>query len=77
MRAACYWLATRRDGSVVRLDAAGHAAPLSERRSRDAAQRLAGSDGIAAQAMLGEEDAYYFGHHEPAVLPVYRVIVER
>ena len=70
-----HWLATRRDGNVVRLDAAGRAAPLSEADLGDAAQRLAGPDGIAAQAMLGGEDGYYFGHHEPVVLPVYRVIV--
>src|SRR5437879_448901 len=69
-----HWLATHRDGSIIRLNAAGHAAPLSETDLSDSARRLAGPDGSAAQAMLDEEDAYYFGHHEPVVLPVYRVI---
>jgi uncharacterized iron-regulated membrane protein len=70
-----YWLATDADGSVTRLDAAGNAAPLRESDLSAAASRLARANGIAAQGLVSEEDAYYFSRREPAVLPVYRVLL--
>jgi len=70
-----YWLATDAKGAVTRLDASGNAAPLSETELADAAQRLAGDNRIAEQGLLRQEDAYYFSHHDAAVLPVYRVIL--
>ena len=70
-----YWLVTRPDGGVVRIDAVGHVAPPSEADLVDAAARLAGAHGVAAQGLMNEEDAYYFNRRGGFVLPVYRVIV--
>jgi len=70
------WLAALPDGRVIRLDASGREAPLSETDLAEAAKRLAGSAGVASQAMLHDEDAYYFGPHEPAALPVYRIVLD-
>ncbi len=70
-----FWLATSADGTVTRLDASGNAAPLSAGELAAAAERIAGSNGIAEQRMLREEDAYYFGHHDQVGLPVYRIIL--
>jgi uncharacterized iron-regulated membrane protein len=70
-----YWLATRQDGSSVRLDAAGHVASPSEADLAGAAARLAGVLGIAEQGLMNEEDAYYFNRRDAFVLPVYRVIL--
>ncbi len=69
-----FWLAAYADGSVMRLDASGNAAPLSEGELAAAAERIAGSNGISEQGMLREEDAYYFSHHDEVALPVYRII---
>jgi hypothetical protein len=70
-----HWLATDPAGVVSRLDAAGRMAPLSEGDLVEAARRLAGENGIAAQSIINEEDAYYFDRHDEFVLPVYRVIL--
>jgi uncharacterized iron-regulated membrane protein len=71
-----YWLATRDDGTVVRLDAAGHAAPANPADLAQAAARIAGAITIAQQGLLDEEDAYYFKRgRTDFVLPVYRVIL--
>jgi hypothetical protein len=35
---------------------------------------MVGTSGISAQALLSEEDAYYFGLQEEVALPVYRII---
>jgi uncharacterized iron-regulated membrane protein len=74
-----YWMATYDDGSVKRLDAAGHVAPPNEVELAQAAQRIAGDQGIAEQGLLTEEDAYYYSRQrrrfEQVVLPVYRVIL--
>jgi uncharacterized iron-regulated membrane protein len=69
-----FWLATGADRTVTRFDASGNAAPLSEPELAAAAERIVGADGIAAQGMLHEEDAYYFSHHDQVTLPVYRII---
>jgi len=69
-----FWLATAADGTVTRFDAAGDAAPLREPDLAQAAARIAGENGIAAQGMLNEEDAYYFSHHDQVALPVYRFV---
>ena len=70
-----YWLATDAAGTVTRLDATGEIAPVSDADLSGAAQRLAGESEISEQGILREEDAYYFGHHDEVVLPVYRVVV--
>jgi len=70
-----YWLATQSDGSVTRLDAAGHPVAVNEADLAEAAGRIAGAVGIAEQAMMDREDAYYFQRQESFVLPVYRVIL--
>jgi len=72
-----YWIAIERDGTATRLDAAGNIAAVTATDLADAAQRIAGATGIAEQATVGEEDAYYYQSYrgrENFVLPVYRVI---
>ena len=68
-----FWIA-RDKATTVRLDEAGNPAPLGHDQLAAAAQRLAGANGVAEQGLLGAEDAYYFAPHDPAALPVYRVI---
>jgi PepSY-associated TM region len=70
-----YWLATQKDGTVTRLDAAGNVAAVKETDLAEAARRIAGAAGIAEQAMVGDEDAYYFRRRDSFVLPVYRVVL--
>jgi hypothetical protein len=55
-----YWLATRQDGTVTRLDAEGNIAPVSGSDLIEAGKRIAGDVEIAEQALIGAEDAYYF-----------------
>jgi len=69
-----FWLATAADGTVTRFDASGNAAPLSEPELAEAAERIVEANGILAQGMLSEPDAYYFSHHDQVVLPVYRIV---
>jgi PepSY-associated TM region len=69
-----FWFATGEDGSVTRLDASGNVVPIGEHDLVEAAARLAGSAGIAAQGFIKEGDAYYIGDRSSAPLPVYRVI---
>jgi uncharacterized iron-regulated membrane protein len=69
-----FWLATAADGTVMRFDASGSTSPLSEPELAEAGERIVGANGIAAQGMLHEEDAYYFSHHDQVALPVYRII---
>jgi PepSY-associated transmembrane protein/peptidase YpeB-like protein len=71
-----YWLATRDDGTVMRIDATGNVVALTADELARAARRVAGSATIAEQALIDEEDAYYFtGHDVDVVLPVYRMIL--
>jgi hypothetical protein len=69
-----YWLLTRQDGTVARVDAAGNPAPVSISDLAEAAERLGQPHGIAAQGMISLEDAFYFSRREGFMLPVYRVI---
>jgi uncharacterized iron-regulated membrane protein len=71
-----YWIATRQDGTVTRLDAEGNIAPISESDLVEAGKRIAGDTEIAEQALIGEEDAYYFQQGERLVLPAYRVVLK-
>jgi uncharacterized iron-regulated membrane protein len=71
-----YWLATRQDGTVARLDAQGGNAPISEIDLAEAAKRIAGGVEIAQQTLISKADAYYFGESERFVLPVYRVVLK-
>ena len=70
-----YWLASRSDGTVERLDAGGRPASASVDDLKDAAQRVAGDTSIASEDLITDEDAYYFSHHDQVVLPAYRVIL--
>jgi hypothetical protein len=70
-----YWLATRQDGTVTRLDAEGNIAPVSGSDLIEAGKRIAGDVEIAEQALIGAEDAYYFKQRGRFILPVYRVIL--
>jgi uncharacterized iron-regulated membrane protein len=69
-----FWFATGEEGTVTRLDAFGNMTPLGERDLADAAARLVGKSGIAAQGVIETGDAYYTGDRASAGLPVYRVI---
>jgi PepSY-associated TM region len=71
-----YWLVTRQDGIVTRLDAEGGNALMSEIDLAGAAKRIAGDVEIAKQALISEEDAYYLRDNERFVLPVYRVVLK-
>jgi uncharacterized iron-regulated membrane protein len=71
-----YWLATRQDGTITRLDAQGGNAPISEIDLAEAAKRIAGGVEIAQQTLISKADAYYFGESERFVLPVYRVVLK-
>jgi len=68
-----YWLATKVDGSVTRLDATGNPAPVGEPELTTAATRLAGTNGIAEQRLISESDTYFIGCD--GRLPAYRVIL--
>jgi hypothetical protein len=68
-----YWLATKADGSVARLDATGNPAPLGEPELTAAATLLAGTNVIAEQRLISEPDTYFLG--SGGRLPVYRVII--
>ena len=48
---------------------------MSESDLVEAGKRIAGGVEIAEQALIGEEDAYYFRQGERFVLPVYRVVL--
>ena len=71
-----YWLATRQDGTITRLDSAGGDAPMSEIDLAEAAKRIAGDVEISEQALISKEDAYYFQESERFVLPIYRVVLK-
>ena len=64
---ALFLIATARDGTRHRLDHAGRPVPPPDLAR--AAERLGGGDGV----LLAEEDAYYFSHHDPVQLPIYRL----
>jgi hypothetical protein len=68
-----YWLATKADGTVTRLDATGNPAPVGEAELPTAAARLAGTNGIAEQRLISEPDTYFLG--SGGSLPAYRVIL--
>src|SRR5262249_35540094 len=72
-----YWLATYRDGTVQRLDAAGNVARPSAADFATAAERIAEGVPIAEQGMMADEDNYYFSRRrrEDVTVPVYRVIL--
>src|SRR5262249_31210422 len=75
--ARLYWLATYRDGTVQRRDAAGNVARPSEADFATAAERIAEGVPIAEQGMMADEDNYYFSRRrrEDVTVPVYRVIL--
>jgi uncharacterized iron-regulated membrane protein len=71
-----YWLATLRDGKVLRLDAAGNVAVPTSSDLQQTAQRIAGDRPIAEQGLITEEETYYFKRRRDTfVLPAYRIIL--
>jgi hypothetical protein len=70
-----FWIATGPDGIRNRLDAGGRVRSMTPGDLQVAAQHAAGSAGVASATLLSQEDAYYYGHRHPVVLPVLRVIV--
>ncbi len=57
----------------VRLDAQARPTPLAAPELAAAAARLGPA---TSGGLMTREDTYYFGHHTPVVLPVYRVILD-
>ncbi len=55
-----------------RFDNLGHAAPVTPAELTAAGERLGK---VASQGLMTAEDSYYFRHHEPLVLPAWRVIL--
>jgi hypothetical protein len=70
-----YWLVTRRDGDIVRIDADGHAAPLSNADLAAAAGRIGAGAGIADHRMIDGEDDYFLQREDRRAPQVYRVIL--
>jgi PepSY-associated TM region len=70
-----FWIATQDNGARIRLDALGQVRVMSPMDLEAAARHAAGSQGVASITLLRHEDAYYYRHREPVVLPVLRVIV--
>ncbi len=68
-----YFIGRTASGRRIRLNAAGAPAPLTRAELAAAAARLS-PGGVAAQGMITREDAYDFSHHDPALLPAYRVV---
>jgi len=60
------------DGSAHRLNAQGKPAPLGK---AELAAALANGPRFAALDLLQAEDAYYYAHHNPALLPVWRAVL--
>ncbi|MEX2123544.1 MAG: hypothetical protein WD795_06595 [Woeseia sp.] len=71
-------IAHRSNGARTRLHPASHASmPLSFSELQATVEGLlAEQQASAALELLDSEDRYYFGHHEKAVLPVYRVVAD-
>ncbi len=70
-----YWLVTQRNGDVARIDAGGHAAPLSTADLAEAAGRIGAGAGFADQGMIEGEDDYFLRRDDARAPPVYRVIL--
>lgn len=69
---AVHLVAGRPDGARVRLSANGLPAPMSQSEAAKAVERLGP---VLDFRRLQSEDAYYYAHHDPIVLPVYRAIL--
>jgi hypothetical protein len=75
-----FWLASKRDGSITRLDAEGQPAPVDMSDVRAAAQRLARGSSIESQGAITSEETYYFNfsvaeREDREPLPAYRVVL--
>ena len=75
-----YWLAAKRDGSVMRLDSDGNPAPADMSVLHAAAERLARNSSIESQGTIKQEEAYYFNfsvaeRNDGVPLPAYRVVL--
>jgi PepSY-associated TM region len=66
-------LGDRPDGSSVRLDADGNAAPLTEPELRGALAKL--EPPLSELSLLQTEDAYYYSHKQQREFPVWRAIL--
>ena len=60
------------DGRTVRLDEAGHLAPLTR---AEVATALRKGPRVASLSLLPDGDAYYYTYKEPARLPVWRAVL--
>ena len=56
----------------ARFDDLGHPAPMTPAELSAAGARLGK---VARLGLMADEDSYYFRHHDPLVLPVWRVIL--
>lgn len=67
-----YFLAWNANGEAMRFSEFGPAPPITKREVTEAFAALTRDDPHID--LLDQGDAYYFSHHEPAELPVYRVV---
>jgi len=71
-----FFLAVTAAGDRLRLDEAGHSAPLTSTDVAQAATELASGIPVASVDRMTKEDAYFFSHGaDTARLPVYRVVL--
>lgn len=70
-----YWLATTNSQESYRLDVHLNTEPLSSMTVDSLARDIAQQDAYEL-TWLAEEDTYYFSHHKPISLPVWRIILE-
>ncbi len=71
-----YFIAGGSGGQRLRLDERGAPAPLSAADLDFLAHAVGRVATPLALRLLTQEDSYFFSHHEPVVLPVYRLILE-
>ena len=63
------------DAKMLRLNAQALPSRVTLRDLHDAAEWVSEGLGMRTQALLTDEDDYYFAHHGSVTLPVYRIIL--
>ncbi len=67
-----YAVALDRFGDEVRMDGEARPRPLTEADVRAGLSKLP----LSSVSRIETEDAYYYGHHQPVTLPVYRAVLK-
>lgn len=66
-------LSVAADGRTGRFDAEGRPAPVSADELRRAAAETGAS--VESLSLMRREDGYYYAHHDPVTLPVWRLVL--